>query len=181
MGILAGDVYTDVSNALAARVDYVLLEFHEFNSASSSAVNHLAWCTVAARHACSQAGAPKFPVLIDAPLTNIDHIIKLLALGATSLCMDALATSAMPAATPSGMPVPKGLLSGIGSLPLKTGPNVQPLATKLEELLLKIRARLFQQRLASIGMFSHDQLRALNENAARLCAVKMLEHESFQA
>lgn len=181
LGMLAGDIYTDVSNALAARVDYVVLEFAEFSNSSNAAVNHLAWSVVAARNACAQSGSPKFPIFVDAPLTNVANVIKLLALGATAMCIDALAASALPAAVPASMPVPKGLLSGIGSLPVKTTPNVQPIATKLDELLGQIRTRLFQQRLAGIGMLNRDHLRALNENAARLCAVKMLEHESFHA
>ncbi len=176
LGLLAGDIYTDVSNALAARVDFVVLEFVEFSSQTDAALNHLAWGVVAARQACVQSGAAAFPIFVDAPLTNMDHIIKLFALGATSLNIDALTASIMPATAPSSVQVPKGLLSGIGSLPVKTTPNVQPLATKLDELLERLRARLFQQQLSSLSQLNRDHLRALNDMAAHLCAVKMLEH-----
>lgn len=176
LGILAGDIYADVSNALAARVDYVILEFAEFSKDSTAALDLLAWSVVAARNACVQSGAPKFPIYIDAPLTNIEHMVKLLALGATALSLDGLTASALPTAAPTSVPVPKGLLSGIGSLPVKTAPNVQPLVARLEELLGRVRARVFQQHLTGLNLLGREHLRALNETAARLCAVKMLEH-----
>lgn len=177
LGMLAGDIYTDVSNALAARVDYVILDFVEFTQASPAALDHLAWSVVAARNACAQSGSPSFPIFIDAPLTNIEHVIKLLALGATALSVDGLTASAVPQAAPTSLPVPKGLLSGIGSLPVKSNAsNVQPIAAKLEELLSCLRARLFQQHLTRISSLGRDHLRALDASAAQLCAVKMLEH-----
>lgn len=176
LGMLAGDIYTDVSNALAARVDFVMLEFPEFRTASNAALSHLAWCVVAARNACAQSGSPAFPVFVDAPLTNMEHMIKLLALGGTALSLDGLAASALPSAIPASVPLPKGLLSGIGTLPVKSAPNVLPLASKLDELMGRIRAQVFQQQLSSISMLNRDHLRALDETAARLCAVKLLEH-----
>jgi hypothetical protein len=177
LGMLAGDIYTDVSNALAVRVDYVVLEFGELQGPlDNAALNHLAWGVVAARTACVQSGSPQFPILVDAPLTSVDHLIKLLALGATAVTIDAVIASSMPTAAPSSVPVPKGLLSGIGSLPVKATPNVQPIATKLEELLSRIRGRVYQQHLSGIGFLNRDHLRALDDRAARLCAVKMLEH-----
>ena len=176
LGLLAGDVYTDVSNALAARVDFVVLEFVERSIPAEAAANHLAWSVVAARNACAQTGMPAFPIFVDATLTNIDHMVKLLALGASALSIDALMANALPSAAPVNSQIPKGLLSGIGSLPVKVAPNVQPLAARLEELLGRIRARVFQQQLASLAALNRDHLRALSDQSARLCAVKMLEH-----
>ena len=177
LAMSAGDIYTDVSNALAARVDYVVLEFAEMSSQTAVALNHLVWSVVAARNACAHSGSPSFPIFIDAPLTNVDHLIKLLALGATAICIDAVAASATPVEPPPSLQVPKGLLSGIGSLPAKSSANVQPIAAKINELLARIRQRVFQQQLSSLHMLGRDHLRALDERAARLCCVKMLEHE----
>ena len=178
LAMLAGDIYTDVSNALAARVDYVVLEFAELSTASQAGLNQLAWSVVAARNACAHSGSPSFPLLVDAPLFNADHMVKLFALGATAIGIDALVASAnVPAPAAPSLQVPKGLLSGIGSLPVKSTPNVQPIAAKIDELLARIRARVFQQQLSSLSMLGRDHLRALDERAARLCSVKLLEHE----
>ncbi len=184
LSMLAGDIYTDVSNALAARVDYVVLEFDNLASVAGSSTaaaaqwNYLAWSVVAARNACAQSGMPAFPVFIDAPITNIDHFIKLLALGATALCADALISSAMPAPAPTDeYGCAQRLAQRHRQLAVKAAPNVQPLITKLDELLTRVRSRVFQQQLSSLSALGRDQLRALDERAARLCAVKLLEHE----
>ncbi len=177
LNIIAGDVYTDVSNALAARVDYVVLEFTE-SLHPTTALNHLAWRVTAARTACIQAGQPYFPIYVDAPLTNSEHMVKLLALGASALSVDALLAGSVPASTSTALPVPKGLLSGIGSLPVKATPNIQPLADRLEALLDEIRTRVFKQHLSALSQLNREQLRALDDATARLCAVKLLQHET---
>lgn len=176
LGMLAGDIYTDVSNALAARVDYVVLEF-ETRPAQKAAMDYIAWGVVAARTACLQSGHPHFPILVDAPVADGEAMVKLLALGASMVAIDTLVADAMPAAAPSSVQVPKGLLSGIGSLPVKATPNVQPVASKLTELSDRLRARLFRQHLNELSQFNREHLRALNEHAARLCNVKLLQHE----
>jgi hypothetical protein len=178
LGLLAGDIYTDISNALAARVDFVILELpsSSSNTLTAAEVSLLAWSVAAARLTCNQAGAIHFPVYIDAPLTDSDHFIKLLALGATAVSIDALAWNTLPPATASTLNVPKGLLSGIGSVPMKAVPNVEPFHRKLDDLIERLKTRLQQQHLNEIGQLNRDQLRALSDQASRLCGVRLLEH-----
>lgn len=178
LGLLAGDIHTDIANALAARVDFVILELpaHSGAQLTPSELRFLAWSVVGARLACSQSAAPDFPIYVDAPISSIEDLIKLLALGATAVSIDGLAWSALPKSSVVAINVPKGLLSGIGSVPVKAVPNVEPLQRRLSELLDALKLRLHQQHVSHLGQLNRDHLRALSDQTARLCNVRMLEH-----
>lgn len=191
LGIVAGDVSADVANALAVRADFVILEPPAWATPepSGAQLDCLVWSVVAARAACAQAGAPSFPIYVDAPLTRIDDLIKLLALGATAVAIDGLAQAALPGpAAASATQVPKGMLSGIGGLGSIGGiggvgtlakppaPNVAPLESKLEELVSSLTARLYQQQIGRLGELTSAHLRALSEPAARLASLALLAH-----
>ena len=178
LGIVTGDINTDMANALAARADFVILELPTTTTAglNTNQLDSMLWSVVAARTACRQVGAPAFPIYIDAPLSSPDHLIKLLALGATAVSIDALARTSLPP-PPVADVAPKGLLSGIGALPTKAlPPNVAPLERQLTELITQLKARLHQQQLSSVGELSAQHLRALSQSAARLAGVQLLQH-----
>ena len=178
LGIVAGDVSTDMANALAARADFVILEMPSSLTASMGAndLDLALWSVVAARAICRQVGVPAFPIYVDAPLTTTDHLIKLLALGASAVSIDGLAHASLPTRAEPDV-APKGLLSGIGALPPKGAPaSIVPLEKALNELIDRLRGRLYQQQLSSVDALNAHHLRALSESAARLANVELLRH-----
>jgi hypothetical protein len=179
LGIVAGDVGADIANALAARADFVILELPTSTTPaqpSAAELDMLVWSVVAARAACTNAHAPYFPIYVDAALTRADDLIKLLALGASAVSIDALAQACLPATSAPAASYPKGMLSGIGGLPKATTANVSPLESKLTELIAALISRLQQQQIGHVRDLASNQLRALSEPAARLAAVQLLGH-----
>jgi hypothetical protein len=178
LGILAGDVAADITNALAARADFVILELPSATTSaqpSAAELDLLVWSVAAARAACNHAQAPGFPIYVDAALTRADDLIKLLALGASAVSIDALAQACLPPTTAPAASYPKGMLSGIGGLP-KAVASVSPLENKLSELIAALTSRLHQQQIGHVRDLASNQLRALSEPAARLAAVQLLGH-----
>jgi hypothetical protein len=178
LGIVAGDVRADMTNAIAAGANFVILELPSTRGIelTASELDHLVWSVVAARKACVESSAPSFPIYVDAPLSAAGEFVKLLALGATAISIDAIARAAVPSSSTPAVAAPKGMLSGIGALPPKSAPpNVTPLENKLAELVAELKARLYQQQLGHVRELTSNQLRALSEPAARLAGLSLLE------
>ena len=179
LGLVAGDVGADIANALAARADFVILEMPSASihtEPSAAELDVLVWSAVAARAACIHANAPGFPIYVDAALTRADDLIKLLALGASAVSIDALAHACLPPTTAPAASYPKGMLSGIGGLPKPAAANVSPLENRLTGLIAALKSRLQQQQLGNVHDLGLNQLRALSEGAARLAAIQLLGH-----
>ncbi len=179
LSLLAGDVMSDVTNAIAARVDYIVLEMPATVAAQPNAaeLDWLVWSVVAARSSAIQSNAPAFPIYVDAPLLQFSHIIKLFALGATAVTIDAISLDALPPTPLQVSTLPKGLLSGIGTMPNRPVPNVEPFERAVSGLLRDTRDRLRQQQLRKLGDLNREHLRALSEHAARIANVKLLSHD----
>lgn len=180
LGMVAGDVHTDIGNALAAGADFIILEFpHRATSQEPTAddLDTLLWSVVAARGAVEQTGRLHYPLYVDAGLARIDDLIKILALGASAVVIDTLVSHSLtaPVASPS---VPhQGMLAGIGGLPkASTAPSIAPLAQKLEQFVEALRFRLRQQGLSHVRELTSQHLRATTHDAARLANVSLLKH-----
>ncbi len=92
----------DLRMSLEASVDYITLT-HCSESLASRAediVSQSAFGIVSARKLCAQFGRAKIPLLLDAPITDHEHLVKLLALGASAINVAALIRNAMPTTEP---------------------------------------------------------------------------------
>lgn len=176
LAVAAGDVSADVSNALAARADFVILEQPPVlaTELTTAEIDLLVWNVAAARAACTQAGAGAFPIFVEAALTRADDLIKILALGASAVSIDAVARSCLVSSAAATPAPAKGMLSGIGALPKATQPNVGPLHKELTGLVDAVISRLRQQQLSRIEDLSAGHLRALSVPAARLAGIALL-------
>jgi len=177
LGLVMGDVATDMSNALAARVDFVILELPTAHAElQPSDWDTLAWGVATARRMCHQADVPAFPIYVDAPVTHSDVMLKLFALGASALTIDALAASCVPAQPASAYTLPKGMLSGISTSAIATATPVAVanLEKKLNQCITEIKLRLRQQQLEHLSDLNPDHLRALNSRSAQLCCLRSL-------
>jgi len=92
----------DVRMCLDSSVDYFTLMHCAESLASTSEVvaSQAALGIVSARKLCAQYGRTKIPLLLDAPITNIEHVLKLLALGASAINVATIIRDAMPTAEP---------------------------------------------------------------------------------
>lgn len=174
LGMLAGDVVSDVGSALATGADFVILQFSSADQELTPAeFDRLVWSVAAARGACIHAKAARYPIYVDAPVTESDDIVKLLALGASAVSIDALAATVLPASS-RGRATPHGMLSGIGGLAPQPVASIKPLESKLGELSESLKTRLRQLKLNHVSQLCSDHLRALTETAARLSGVRLL-------
>lgn len=175
LGLVIGDVATDLSNALAAKVDFVILELPTTpTELTPSDLDVLAWSVATARRMCVQADLPAFPIYVDAPVTHSDTMLKLFALGASALTIDSLVASCLPASSTSAYTVPRGMLSGIGAAASTTPTAVASLEKKLNQTIGEFKLRLRQQQLAHLSDLNADHLRALSPRVAQLCCLRSL-------
>lgn len=174
LGMLVGDIRSDVANALASSADFVILQFaHASQELSPAELDLLVWSVAEARRVCKEAGVAQYPVYVDAAITRSDDIVKLLALGASAIAIDALTATCM-GSLQRGPHVSQGMLGGLGSLSTQSVPLLRPLENKLAELVETLKTRLRQLQVADIGQLSADHLRALSEQAASLSGVRVL-------
>ncbi len=170
IGIPAGDVAADILNALAAKADYVVLEFPETTTGTD--LDFILWGVSTARAACTRIA--NFPIYVDAPILELDHFVKLLAVGASAVTIDALARQCLPAPTTAPSSIPRGMLSGLGTFPSAPAPSVSPLETKLQEIISCLSGQLARLQLSELRQLNKSHLRALTETAARLCGIEPL-------
>lgn len=176
LGLLVGDIGADVPNALATRVDFIVLE--AACAEPEIACDLIAWATTAARQVCVHAKNPSFPILVDAPIARAEDLIKLLALGASALSIDALTAQGMPASPTQTGYTGKGMLSGIGSLPAAPTPTLAAVEIELRDLIEKLTIRLQIQNLQHVSQLNPDHLRAMSDQVAQIYGLKRLWNAS---
>ena len=116
-----------------------------------------------ARRLCDGIRPQRPPaLLVAAPVGRVDHAIKLLALGATAVCIDALLARRIPRQRePQSEPVAgRGMLSGITGVapPRAVGlPDVERLLEQLDRELMQI---LHHAGVTEVGQLSASHLRA---------------------
>ncbi len=89
--------HADLRACLEANLDFLTLVQCPETLAGSAAsrLNHLAINLVTIRRWCRELQNPVLPILMDAPVSHADHLIKLLALGATAVNVSELIRSAL--------------------------------------------------------------------------------------
>ncbi len=89
--------HADLRACLDANLDFLTLVQCPETLAGSAAsrLNHLAINLVTLRRWCRELQNPDLPILMDAPVSHSDHLIKLLALGATAVNVSELVRSAL--------------------------------------------------------------------------------------
>ena len=92
----------DVRMSLDSSVDYLTLTHCSESLTPSPAhvASLAAHGIVSARRLLAQFGRPGLPLLLDAPIANCDHAIKLLALGASAINIATIVRNALPAVEP---------------------------------------------------------------------------------
>ncbi|MFK7735113.1 MAG: hypothetical protein AB8B50_03730 [Pirellulaceae bacterium] len=122
------------------------------------------------------------PILLEAPVTGEENLVKLLALGASAVSLDAFLESAVVHLTQradddnSGNQVGGMLSSLVAQPPGETSarPKLQPLNERLKAFEFELRDKLNLVGVIDMAGFNSNCLRALDASAAELfCLSKM--------
>lgn len=148
---------SDVQNALAAGVDFLTLCSRQ-PRLSADELHGLVRC----RQVIERSSQRPTPLLVCAPLSHQDHLHKLLALGASAVCVDHVLQKVLAQhATSDNDSSGSGMLSGLLPTSLTRANPVEAMAQALETLRTALK-----QRLRTCGAL---QLNELNRQALRSC------------
>ncbi len=155
----------DMRTCIESSIDFLTLTHcsESLISAPDKIANLAAHGISSARRLCSQFGRPDLPLLLDAPIFDIDHVIKLLAMGASAINLAAIIQAAMPV---EETPRHESKLTDslLGSLP--TAPKVvrelPHVERKLTELIRRLTETLQFTGLVDVADLKSDCLRGLN-------------------
>ncbi len=92
----------DLRMGLESSIDYLTLKHcpESLTQTPAKVANLAALSIMAARKLCVQYGRNSIPVLLDVPITCCDHLIKLVALGASAVNIAAVVRNALPPPEP---------------------------------------------------------------------------------
>lgn len=170
----------DVKHCVSADVDFICLT-SRFAKFEASDLHNLVQCRMLASH----LNRPRLPLLVTAPIVDIEQAHKLLALGASAVSLDdilrpAIAQDMQPDEKEVAVADLRRKLSSI-ALNINPSANKQFELPLVEKLLTQAR-RLLAERLASVGAddlpsFNPECLRSVSERAERVTGVLRLEHD----
>ncbi len=161
----------DVNRCLDSGVDFLTLVVQGDGPLDAATVGGL----VHARRTCRSAGHRLFPLLLDAPVPNVEQAVKLLALGATAVSIDRVLRGAIPkpdSAKPS--PVGGGMLSGISSVPVEKTPALPEMERILVRMSSYLRNRMRLTGTQRLSDFGAHCLKGLSATACQVSGIGML-------
>ena len=155
----------DMRMSLDSTVDYLTFTHcPECLTSSTAQVTSLAaHGIVLARKICAQYGRPKIPLLLDAPIANIDHVIKLLALGASAINIASIIRNALPAAEPQRFEskLTESLLGGLPTVQ-KVVRELPQVERSLAELIQRLSETLRFAGLLDVAELESSCLLSMN-------------------
>lgn len=167
----------DVQHCVSADVDFICLT-SRFARFEASDLHNLVQCRMLASH----LNRPRLPLLVTAPIVDIEQLHKLLALGASAVSLDdilrpAIAQDMQPDEKEVALADLRRRLPSI-ALNINSSANKHFELTLVEKLLAQQR-RLLGQRLTSVGAnnlmdFTRECLRSVSERAERITGVMRL-------
>lgn len=164
IGLPLGAATGDIDACLAAPVDFVSL-IDDSSGGAAADETLLVESLVRTRHRCVEQGQPQLPILLAADIQQPDHLLKLLALGATAVSIDGLLQPALRALAPPAAQTPTGMLSGISSLtPPKT--DFSPVELVLKRLHQQLARCAADARLGRLAELQPSHLKATSERSA---------------
>jgi len=169
----------DVRMCLESSIDFLTLTHcaESLISAPAQAANLAAHGIVSARRLCKQFGRPDLPLLLDAPISDCDHAIKLLALGASAINVATIIQEAMPAAEPTRheSKLTDSLLGSLPSTP-KAVRELPQVERKLSELIRRLTETLQFTGLIDVAELDADCLRGLNATVAEQLGIALISN-----
>ncbi|MCA9131835.1 MAG: hypothetical protein KDA45_01715 [Planctomycetales bacterium] len=166
VGLPLGCQRRDLQRCLQAKVDFISLLATSANMELADAY-HL----VQTRRACLQEGLPGLPLLVAVPLDHGQQALKLLALGASAVCIDSLLRPLIPKAETQGaaaLASGGGMLSSIAAAAARKPPTLPKVEALLQQLHTELAACLRQVGVHEPGELGLDCLQAFSPRTLRL-------------
>jgi hypothetical protein len=170
LSLPSGASNVDLKLCLEAACDFVTLVSAEGESAGSEAV--MVEGLTRARELFQAAGQP-MPILAVLPLQKPEHALKLLALGASAVCIDSLVNPLIKDLRATSSPLAGGMLSGI-NLPSHEKVDVPELEPPLVHLREILGTCLRSHASSCIAALDRKSLRGTTQQTCQLAKVEFL-------
>lgn len=161
----------DVRQVLAANVDFIGL-IARYPRLEAGDVQGLVHC----RRMADQLRQSSLPILVSAPITNQEQAHKLLALGATAVCIDdllrPLISEALAARTTALGGA--GMLSGMMPVTSPKTPALTTISTALVKLQQQLVERMNSAGASDMRKFTSQLLRSCSQRAQQVTGVAPL-------
>lgn len=162
---------SDVQHSLNANVDFISLIARN-PRLDASDLHGLVVC----RKLVERSSHPNLPLLVTAPIRSIEDALKLLALGATAVCIDDLLSplitqSLVNVATES---VGSGMLAGISSPPARKNVDLHAVATALADLQESLQVRMTAVGARTLVELNDTCLRSTSQQCHQVTGVAVL-------
>ncbi len=161
----------DMQQCISANVDFINL-IARFPRLDACDINSLVVC----RQLVEKSPRPNLPILVTAPIGDIEHAHKLLMLGATAVCLDDLLTPFIPNSLASGplQATGSGMLAGISSPHSRKAVDLPELATALGDYQQILQDRMGSVGARSLAEFNASCLRSVSEQCHKVTGVATL-------
>lgn len=138
----------DFRMSLDSSADYITLTHCPESLATTAGeiASQAALALIAARKLCAQFGRAEIPLLLDAPIANAEHLVKLVAMGASAVNVAAVIRSALPNVEP------KRYESMLAENLLGSLPSAQKIARELPQVERALTDLI--QKLTDIARFA---------------------------
>jgi hypothetical protein len=177
MSLPLGATPSDMRACIESSVDFLTLKYSSQCLAQGvgQTANFAGLCVLNARKQCAQLGRAELPLLLDAPLVDVEHVIKLLGLGATAVNVSAMIVAKMPSAAPkhSESKLAESLLGGMTTA-TKSVRELPQVERCLDDLVVRLRATLQFAGLMDIRQFDSNCLRSLTNSVAERTGIALL-------
>jgi hypothetical protein len=169
MTLPLGAKQADLRVCIESKIDFLTLAFSSENLAmgSSNIASFTALSVHAARRFCVESGMVNLPILVDSPITASEHLIKLLAMGATAVNVASVIRHAMVANEPkvSESRLAENLL-GVRPTVTKSVKEIPEAERELERMIEQLKSVLYFAGALDISHFDVSYLRSLQKSTA---------------
>ncbi len=177
MSLPLGATVGDMRACIESSIDFLTLKLSTECLAqdASQSASFAAMCILNARRQCAQLGRADLPLLLDTTLTEVEHLIKLLALGATAVNVGSMISAALPVAAPvrSELQLAESLLGSFS--PVTKGIRELPQVERcLSSLVARLQAALQFAGLMDVQQFDSNCLRTLSKSVAEHTGIAFL-------
>lgn len=169
IGLPLGCSAADVDKCLSANCDFLCLDSCYRRLEISDIVG-----LVRVRAAVQASARPNLPILANLPVGDAEQMTKLLALGATALCLDHLLLPLLPtSATAETSTTGGGMLREITTLAAKKPPTLPRIDQALSDVIGGVGRRANLAGMSTLSQLDANSLTAYSERASGLTGVSL--------
>ncbi len=170
VGLPLGAHVEDLRRALRAGIDFISLT-SRFQTLEADDVRSVMQC----RQLTREMECDDLPILVSPPRINWDQAHKLLALGASAVCIDSLLRPLIPAAPTTVDDLGVGMLSSLTPKASRKAPELTTMSAALDAARLELVERLQSCGAHDLKNFGAHVLRSCSPRATQLTGIPPLK------